>query len=184
MGRATSPQKAMYTMILPIERDALPFFLKSFEDLTSHFDEHFGELGSNERGDTFLSLAEKVIPLMEEFSKYPPPTPAERKTHDGGVDLLTTEIHDGQLSAFNPNTKFATKRLLIRSSVSSRITRPLSDHWGSHLTCSKSMRIILPHPYLYLPWLRLPKLKALLHGIRNQPLHQKVITTSCFQRIG
>ncbi len=75
----------------------LPGFLSSFENLSIHFDEHFGDLGSNERGDNFLSLAEKIIPLHEKFTNFPLPTLSEKKTHDGGVDLLTSENDDGQI---------------------------------------------------------------------------------------
>ena len=79
------------------ERDDMPIFLKSYENLLGHFDEHFGDLGSNDRGDNFLNLAAKLIPLTEEFSEFPPPSPSEHKSHNGGVDLLTPEIGDGRI---------------------------------------------------------------------------------------
>jgi hypothetical protein len=75
----------------------LPRFLESFENLTSHFDEHFGELGSNERGDTFLDLAMKVISLTPEGQEFPPLRPSKKKSHDGGVDLYTAETADGRI---------------------------------------------------------------------------------------
>lgn len=75
----------------------LPDFLESFENLTTHFDEHFGELGSNERGDTFLDLALKVISLTEESQDFPLLRPSEKKSHDGGVDLFTAVTADGRI---------------------------------------------------------------------------------------
>jgi len=75
----------------------LPKFLESFENLTTHFDEHFGELGSNARGDTFLDLAMKVISLTNEGQEFPPLRPSEKKSHDGGVDLCTAETADGRI---------------------------------------------------------------------------------------
>lgn len=77
--------------------ERLPDFLESFEDLTTHFDEHFGELRSNERGDTFLDLALKVISLTEEGQDFPPLRASEKKSHDGGVDLYTAETSDGRI---------------------------------------------------------------------------------------
>ncbi|MHB9074804.1 MAG: AIPR family protein [Desulfobaccales bacterium] len=77
--------------------DRLPVFLESFENLTAHFDEHFGPLGSNERGDTFLELSLKVITLTDEGQEFPPLRPSEKKTHDRGVDLYTAETVDGRI---------------------------------------------------------------------------------------
>lgn len=77
--------------------DRLPVFLESFENLTAHFDEHFGPLGSNKRGDTFLELALKVITLTDEGQEFPPLCPSEKKTHDKGVDLYTAETVDGRI---------------------------------------------------------------------------------------
>ncbi len=77
--------------------ERLPKFLESFENLTSHFDEHFGELGSNERGDTFLDLAMKVISLTSEGQEFPVLRPSEKKSHDGGVDIYTAETADGRI---------------------------------------------------------------------------------------
>lgn len=59
--------------------ERLPKFLESFENLTSHFDEHFDERGSNERGDTFLDLAMKVISLTNEGQDFPALRPARRR---------------------------------------------------------------------------------------------------------
>ncbi len=75
-------------------RDHLPEFLESFENLTAHFDEHFGDRGSNERGDTFLDLALKAISLTQEGQEFPALQPSDKKTHDGGVDLFTAETSE------------------------------------------------------------------------------------------
>ena len=77
--------------------ERLPDFLESFENLTAHFDEHFGELGSNDRGDTFLDLALKIVSLTEEGQDFPTLQPSEKKSHDGGVDLFTAETSDGRI---------------------------------------------------------------------------------------
>lgn len=92
----------------PSEND-VPSFLQSFENLTGHFDEHFGPLGSNPRGDTFLALAEKIIPLMDEFSDFPQPKPSAKKSHDGGVDLLTSEPRDGRILCAQSKYKIRDK---------------------------------------------------------------------------
>jgi len=89
--------------------EGLPYFLQSFENLTSHFDEHFGDLGSNARGDTFLNLAEKLIPLLDDFIDFPPPVPNDRKSHDQGVDLLTTEPVDGKVLCVQSKYKIRDK---------------------------------------------------------------------------
>lgn len=88
---------------------SLPTFLRSFEDLTAHFDEHFGALGSNDRGDTFLALAEQLIPLADESSAFPPPIPSPKKTHDGGVDLLTVQTSDGRALFIQSKYKIRSK---------------------------------------------------------------------------
>jgi hypothetical protein len=90
----------------------LPEFLQSFENLTAHFEEHFGELGSNERGDTFLGLAEKLIPLTEECQGFPRPEVREKKSHDGGVDLLTAETDDGRVLCAQSKYKIRDKESL------------------------------------------------------------------------
>src|SRR5271157_4172194 len=87
----------------------LPKFLESFENLTSHFDEHFGELGSNERGDTFLDLAMKVISLTSEGQEFPALRPSEKKSHDGGVDLYTAETADGRILCAQSKYKVRSK---------------------------------------------------------------------------
>jgi hypothetical protein len=87
----------------------LPKFLESFENLTGHFDEHFGELGSNSRGDTFLDLAAKVISLTDEGQEFPPLRPSEKKSHDGGVDLYTAESDDGRILCAQSKYKVRSK---------------------------------------------------------------------------
>lgn len=78
-----------------VDDPQLPYFLQSFENLTAHFDEHFGSLGSNERGDSFLDVALRIIPLSEPGQVFPPPKPSNRRSHDGGVDI-SAEAEDGR----------------------------------------------------------------------------------------
>src|ERR1035437_228255 len=103
--------------------ERLPKFLESFEDLTGHFDEHFGELGSNDRGDTFLDLALKVISLTNEGQEFPQLRPSERKSHDGGVDLYTAETEDGRILCASPNTRLEAKTSSTPLSASSKTSK-------------------------------------------------------------
>ncbi|MCL4393645.1 MAG: AIPR family protein [Chloroflexi bacterium] len=89
--------------------EALPKFLESFENLTAHFDEHFGELGSNQRGDTFLDLALKVISLTSEGQEFPPLRVSEKKSHDGGVDLYTSATENGRILCAQSKYKVRSK---------------------------------------------------------------------------
>jgi hypothetical protein len=73
----------------------LPVFLQSFDNLTQHFAAHFDALDSNERGDMFLELARKIIPFSPEGQKFPSPERSKKKSHDKGVDLLTSENSAG-----------------------------------------------------------------------------------------
>src|SRR5579872_5304613 len=87
----------------------LPKFLESFENLLGHFDEHFGDLGSNDRGDTFLDLAMKVVSLTDEGQEFPPLQPSKKKSHDGGVDLFTAETAEGRVLCAQSKYKIRTK---------------------------------------------------------------------------
>ena len=79
-----------------MESIGLPYFLQSLDTLKAHFEEHFEALTSQERGRQFLDLAQKVIPLTEEGTKFPSPEPASKETHDEGVDLLTAQNDAGE----------------------------------------------------------------------------------------
>ena len=92
--------------------EGLPEFLKSFENLTAHFDEHFGPLGANERGDTFLDLALKVITLTSEGEEFPPLLLSDKKSHDGGVDLYTATTADGRVLCAQSKYKIRDKNEL------------------------------------------------------------------------
>lgn len=89
--------------------EKLPDFLESFENLTAHFDEHFGDLGSNARGDTFLDLALKIISLTNEGQEFPPLRPSENKSHDGGVDLYTAATTDNRILCAQSKYKVRSK---------------------------------------------------------------------------
>jgi hypothetical protein len=73
----------------------LPYFLRSWDNLFQHFDEHFPE-GSNERGDAFLTLAQRLIPVTEVGRNFPSPEISEKKSHDKGVDIFTATNDAGQ----------------------------------------------------------------------------------------
>ena len=92
--------------------EGLPEFLKSFENLTTHFDEHFGPLGANERGDTFLDLSLKVVTLASEGQEFPPLLISDKKSHDGGVDLYTTTTADGRILCAQSKYKVRDKNEL------------------------------------------------------------------------
>ncbi len=92
-----------------IESNRLPSFLETFDNLTAHFDEHFGDLGSNERGESFLNLVQKLLPLSEEFSAFPVLLPSPRKSHDQGVDLLTSESRDNRILCAQSKYKLREK---------------------------------------------------------------------------
>lgn len=89
--------------------ERLPGFLESFENLTSHFDEHFGDLGSNARGDTFLDLALKVISLTSEGQEFPALRLNEKKSHDGGVDLYTAMTSEARILCAQSKYKVRSK---------------------------------------------------------------------------
>jgi hypothetical protein len=89
--------------------ERIPRFLESFENLTSHFDEQFGELGSNERGDTFLELALKVISLTTEGQEFSHLRRNEKKSHDDGVDLYTAKTADGRILCAQSKYKIRSK---------------------------------------------------------------------------
>jgi hypothetical protein len=89
--------------------ERLPGFLESFENLTAHFDEHFGALGSNARGDTFLDLALKVISLTNEGQEFPALRLNEKKSHDGGVDLFTAMTSEARILCAQSKYKVRSK---------------------------------------------------------------------------
>lgn len=89
--------------------DDLPDFLKSFENLSSHFDEHFDPLASNERGDTFLELARKLVPLTDEGQGFGKPEISEGRSYDKGVDLFTATNDNNEILCIQSKYKIRDK---------------------------------------------------------------------------
>src|SRR4051812_47871018 len=89
------------------QNDALPYFLQSYENLLNHFDQHLPE-GSTAKGTTFAELVRRVIPHTEFGSRFPEPRLTEKKSHDGGVDVFTSENDDGECL-------FAQSKLKLKS---------------------------------------------------------------------
>jgi hypothetical protein len=87
----------------------LPGFLRSFENLTGHFDEQFEPLSGNERGDQFLALAKKIAPLTDEGQRFPQPEHSEKKSHDDGVDLLTCRNQQNEMLCIQSKFKIKGK---------------------------------------------------------------------------
>ena len=77
------------------QNDALPYFLQSYENLLNHFDQHLPE-GTTAKGTTFAELVRRVIPHTEFGSRFPEPRLTEKKSHDGGVDVFTSENDAGE----------------------------------------------------------------------------------------
>lgn len=75
----------------------LPGFLQSFENFQSHLEEHFGDLGSSQRGDTFLNLALKVLPLSDGGMSFSAFEANEKKSHDQGVDIISGVNESGEI---------------------------------------------------------------------------------------
>ncbi len=73
----------------------LPWFLQSFENLTTHFEEHFSDLNGNDRGERFVQFACKLMSLVAEGQDFTAIRVADKKTHDGGVDILSDENERG-----------------------------------------------------------------------------------------
>lgn len=67
--------------------EPLPEFLKAYEDFSAHLEEHFEDLDSVHRGDSFVDFALKILPLTDTWQGYSAPEIEEKKTHDGGIDF-------------------------------------------------------------------------------------------------
>jgi hypothetical protein len=162
------------------ECNQFPEFLRSFENLTAHFDEHFGSLGSNERGDSFLNLSEKLIPLIEDFSNFPPPTPSEKKTHDGGVDLLTTENLDGHKLCVQSKYKIRDKAefdsIISKFRDFENKLKPLPKQ-GDLFEKDYNQEIIIPIPEYAITT------SSKLEGILNRYIHSTLASKSYYDTL-
>jgi hypothetical protein len=73
----------------------LPSFLTSHPNLLAHFDEHIGDHNSKDKGDSFLSVALKIIPLTKNGPSFSGISASEKQTHDDGVDIISEKNNDG-----------------------------------------------------------------------------------------
>lgn len=89
--------------------DRMPYFLDSFDNLTAHFDEHFGDLGSNDRGDNFLDLASKLIALTDIGRKFPSLQKSKKKSWDQGIDLYSNNLSNNKCLCVQSKYKLRNK---------------------------------------------------------------------------
>ncbi|WP_035984641.1 AIPR family protein [Leptolyngbya sp. KIOST-1] len=66
--------------------EQLPDFLQTYGGLLSHFNNHFSNLNSYERGASFAQLVRKLIPHTTTGERFSIPT-LNQHSHDKGVDL-------------------------------------------------------------------------------------------------
>ncbi len=74
----------------------LPSFLTSHTNLLAHFDEHLADRSSKDKGDTFLNVALKIVPLTKTGSSFSDINVSEKQTHDDGVDIISGVNNDGE----------------------------------------------------------------------------------------
>lgn len=74
----------------------VPVFLSSFKEFLSHIDAQFGDKGSNDKGDSFLEIAKAIIPLTDAGRGFDDIQTSNKKTHDGGIDILTSTNSAGE----------------------------------------------------------------------------------------
>lgn len=65
----------------------LPDFLQDIESLRQHLASSLDIDSSEAKGDAFVALAQRTVPLFDEVGGFGPLQPSEKKTHDKGVDL-------------------------------------------------------------------------------------------------
>jgi hypothetical protein len=90
----------------------LPPFLRSFEDLIGHFDQHFEPLNSSQRGDAFLGFCLKLVPFTEVGRRFTNLRASEKKSHDHGVDLISDPNEEGQILCVQSRYKVPGKEEL------------------------------------------------------------------------
>jgi hypothetical protein len=109
--------------------DGLPPFLDSFQSLSGHFDQHFESLDSNKRGDKFLALVRRLVPLTDEGREFGEPEVSERKSHDDGVDLFTATNEKKQILCVQSKYKIREKGDF--DSIISKFQHYESKHHGN-----------------------------------------------------
>lgn len=73
-----------------------PFFLQSYANLKTHFEEQFHGLSSNEKGDLFLDFVKRLIPHTRIGRRFED-VQERKKTHDQGIDLFAENPGDNHV---------------------------------------------------------------------------------------
>jgi hypothetical protein len=87
-----------------------PHFLSSFANLQTHLDQQFGELGNNEKGDTFLDMAMRIIPLYEKTKGFKSLNPISKMSHDKGIDIISVINIDNKVLFAQSKYKIRRKK--------------------------------------------------------------------------
>ncbi|KAB2932821.1 MAG: hypothetical protein F9K25_06310 [Candidatus Contendobacter sp.] len=82
----------------------LPSYLSSFDLLEQHIRGQLNDLNSTEKGDRFARFVQRLVPQSEIGSNFELPELRDKKSSDGGVDLIA-------------NAKFSDKVLYIQSKL-------------------------------------------------------------------
>jgi hypothetical protein len=82
-----------------------PDFLRDYAALKTHFDEHYQDHSPNEKGDRFAEFVQSLIPYTNFGRRFEKPELGQ-KSHDGGVDLIATNISNEVLLT---QSKFSLK---------------------------------------------------------------------------
>jgi AIPR protein len=79
----------------PALSSQLPPYLTTYEHFATHLAEQFGTASPQQRGDRFVNFALQFIPQIEESSGFFGLEISPKKSHDGGIDLLTARSESG-----------------------------------------------------------------------------------------
>ena len=82
-----------------------PDFLRDYAALKTHFDEYYQDRSPNQKGDRFADFVQNLIPYTNFGRRFDKPELGQ-KSHDGGVDLIATNISNEVLLA---QSKFSLK---------------------------------------------------------------------------
>jgi hypothetical protein len=89
---------------------SFPLFLRSYEDLEAHIDEFFSKLPNVEKGDRFANFAARLVPFVPDLRRFGEATLAEKKSHDGGVDIVSTPLEEAPGCAFSRSFELQRRR--------------------------------------------------------------------------
>jgi AIPR protein len=78
-------------------KQALPAYLRSYEDFSQHLDEELGPpLTTVEAGLRFAKFAQCLSPRLPIASAFPPLELSDKQSHDNGIDLKTEPNDNGE----------------------------------------------------------------------------------------